>query len=286
MVKSILILILVLFGVGFVGLLLPPLLAAPPGESSLSSLTTVSPTVYQLAEVPLSSPTQTILSDTGCTYPEEYWLQNPQAIPAEIVINNRAISQEQGLWLVQNSTSTAEILVRQLYIVYLNIAGGASPARIHAYVTQAETWLSMYQADEPISNFQHQNGLALADVLAAYNSGEFGPGLCQTQSAAVVPTTTASPTPMPSATPRRRSTSTPGSDDGGGDHTPTSSPVPPTATSTPLIPTQPTHTPTPAEARTVTVPPPTMIWEPYTATLLPTATAPTQSSGHMGMPKN
>ncbi|RPH75265.1 hypothetical protein EHM76_02050, partial [bacterium] len=225
-------------------------------------------------------------SSRNCTYTDYYWLQHPELWPAEMVINQQAISQQEGRELLESPSSdelTVSVL-RSLYLAYLNIYNGADMASIVDTVQDSETWLAGTPDDAMLTNFRQQMGVTLAANLEAFNQGMLGPGLCPDQPGTPTPTGTAAPTeavtPSPTASglqlffenlfggrePPATATSVPS-------ETSTSTSPPPAYNPPP--PQQPTATQPPTPTNTQP-PPPTNTQPPPSATSTqpPTATQP------------
>lgn len=300
MKKEILALALVLAAVIALSVTIPGILVAAEDHSQPGFHPTANseatPTPFQplldTGNLP-GRPTETLDPVTNCTYTIDYWLQNPAEFPGNILIGAQVYTPDAGMLLLLSENQMAEgVLLRHLFIAYLNIYRGADPSLIEGTLREAEAWLAGSAGPETRSEFQNETAHTLSTALEAFNNGLIGPGLCMNQPPTPLPSSTSTGTVTATATARHRYEDWWSDDDdgGGGGPLPTATRLPsatlrpsatPTRTPTPtlgwtILPTIPTTTkPTATTKPTLTPRPPTQTPAPPTATSVPpTATKP------------
>ena len=234
--------------------------------------TTASPTVTS-TRTPLPTQTRSVDENTpsataiyNCTYTLHYWRNNPDSWMIEnIVIGNLSFSKAEAIVILDiefpNPTTR---MVQQFFAALLNTLKGADPADIDQTMVAVGEWLIIHPPGIDLTEAEIIEVDAMAEVLAAHNTGITGPGHCAdepfTPTPEATPTSTATntSTPAPVSTVRPR-TPTP-TKDSGGKPKPTQPPAtspptqsPPTNTPKP----QPTSTPKPEPTNT-SKPPPTL----------------------------
>ena len=197
-----------------------------------------------------------------CTFSMDYWRDHPDVWPAEaITIGGVTSTKAEAITILEQAPQgdTTYILASQLIASALNLLDGADGRAIEGVVVDADQWLKDHPLGSELNEEDRQAGLALAEALEGYNTGEIGPGVCDGEVKTFTPTDTATPTETPTATltdtPMATSTNTPTET-----FTPTVTATPtetPTATSTdtpvatstntPTDTSTPTQTPTPTE---------------------------------------
>ena len=195
-----------------------------------------------------------------CTFSMDYWRDYPDVWPAEaITIGGVTSTKVEAITILEQAPQgdTTYILASQLIASALNLLNGADGGAIESAVVDADQWLKDHPLGSELNEEDRQAGLALAEALEGYNTGEIGPGACDGEAKTFTPTATATPTETPTATPTDTpiaiSTDTPTET-----FTPTvtaTSTETPTATSTDTPVATSTNTPTETVTPTVTATP-------------------------------
>ena len=194
-------------------------------------------------------------SPETCTFSMDYWRDHPDVWPVEaITIGGVTSTKVEAITILEQALQgdTTYILASQLITSALNLLNGADGGAIESTVVDANQWLKDHPLGSGLNEEDRQTGLALADILEGYNTGEIGPGACESEVKTFTPTVTATPTEVS----RSISTMTPTPTE-----TPTATPTDtvmaistntPTETFTPTVTATLTETPTPTETPTAT----------------------------------
>jgi len=199
-----------------------------------------------------------------CTYTIGYWKNHPETWPVDkITVGGVPHKKDEAVEILKTQPmgDATYILAHQLIAAKLNLLNGADGGAIENAAVDADQWLMDHPLGSELKEEDRQAGLALAETLEGYNTGEIGPGACDGEVKTFTPTVTATPTETPTAT----STDTPVATS---TNTPTNT-FTPTVTATPTE--TPTATPTDTPVATYTNTP-TNTFTP-TATDTPTETA-------------
>lgn len=117
-----------------------------------------------------------------CTYTQGYWKNHPDAWPVSSLVlgtNGKSYTKSQLIAILKTPVRGNGLisLAYQLIAAKLNVANGADPSAVAAYITQA---------DQMIGSLTIPNGMlptaltsGLAGQLDAYNNGKIGPGHCE-----------------------------------------------------------------------------------------------------------
>jgi hypothetical protein len=144
-------------------------------------------------------------TDTNCTYPLHYWQDHPETWPAEIIIGQIQYTRDDMRAMFSVPDPEAQVvLIRQVYGAFLNILHGSNMAVIEPVIIDAVSWLESNPPGSNLSEFNRQQGMYMTGILAGYNNGEVGPGLCKGAPGSPTPTRTPTLTwtpPPPSSTP-------------------------------------------------------------------------------------
>ena len=219
---------------------------APPVVADLDDLQNRQDTIQSLA------------ADSNCTYPSLYWQEQPAAWPAQVVLGGQVYSKEQiGLFYAAPQPDVQTRLIQQIHTTFMNVINGADILAIESALQDAVDWLEINPAGAELSDFTRQQGLYLIQTLLLYNTGDFGPGMCEDGKhyLAMLPTplptnTALPPTPEPQIVQVRPAQPTQAPDTGR-DSQPEplpSSPIEPQPAPTDVPPTPSDVPPTPTEA--------------------------------------
>jgi hypothetical protein len=154
-------------------------------RSSLASFSEVEPTPAGQANAPLSFQTDRDTDQIikqNCTYHAYHWINNPDAWPAQVTLGGVTYTRADLLNL-QNAPpgDPAVDLLKETIIAIVNIYNGASPASIESTLVEADNWLSNYQADGELSEFNQQQARSFTSVLEKFNNGLLYPASCADQ---------------------------------------------------------------------------------------------------------
>ncbi|MDQ3032431.1 MAG: hypothetical protein M3Y87_08455 [Myxococcota bacterium] len=120
-----------------------------------------------------------------CTYTQGWYKNHPEEWSASLTIAGETYSQEELLallWAPPRGGDASLILAHQLITALLN--GGATDPAIAGVIADAMAWMAANaDADGRLpygraTRAAHGEASALADLLAAYNEGDVGPGHC------------------------------------------------------------------------------------------------------------
>jgi hypothetical protein len=149
----------------------------------------------------------------NCTYSQGYWKNHPEAWPVEqITLGGVTYGKAEAIAILQTPPGgdATFCLIHQLIAARLNVLNGADPAAIATTLAEADAWLAQHPLGSNPPNPDRKKGVALAEVLDAYNNGRIGPGHCASSldvlqalpvCPACTPTPTATATPTPTLTP-------------------------------------------------------------------------------------
>jgi len=132
--------------------------------------------VIQVFEIPVS------IEIPDCTHGVGYWKSHSDAWPVEeIDIGGVTCSKAEAIDILKTSPGgdATYILARQLIATKLNLLRGADASALEATVIDADSWLSAHPLGTDPSDPDRAEGIALAETLEQYNSGEIGPGVCE-----------------------------------------------------------------------------------------------------------
>ena len=119
--------------------------------------------------------------DSNCTHSIGYWKEHPESWPVDgITIGGITYPKEEALLLFDTPSKgdATYILAYQLIAAKLNILNGAEPGFLDQTIQDADEWLVVNPVGSKPKNPTRKVGLALAEVLEMYNTGEIGPGMC------------------------------------------------------------------------------------------------------------
>ena len=119
--------------------------------------------------------------DSNCTYSQGYWKQHPEVWPVDGLIIGEVNYLKEDALLVLDTPPQGDatfILAHQLIAAKLNILNGAEPGFIEQTILDADGWLAANPLGTNPENPEREVGIALAEVLEMYNTGEIGPGMC------------------------------------------------------------------------------------------------------------
>ena len=119
--------------------------------------------------------------DSDCTHSQGYWKEHPDAWPVDgITMGDISYSKEDALSVLDTPPQgdATYILVHQLMAAKLNLLNGAEPSFIEQTILDADGWLTANPLGSKPKNPERNVGIALAEVLEMYNTGEIGPGEC------------------------------------------------------------------------------------------------------------
>lgn len=142
---------------------------------------------------------------TNCTFPIEYWQNQPEQWPAQIAIGGKLYTKEDAFQVFTVPDPDPQtLLVRQVYTALLNILNGANPTAIEETLGQANQWLDDNPREQELSEFTRREGLFTAQILSYYNDGEIGPGPCPETEYLTAYEASSTSTPNPTAFPTAR----------------------------------------------------------------------------------
>jgi hypothetical protein len=134
---------------------------------------------------------------TNCTYPMIYWQNRPEAWPAEITLGGKIYTKEDIRDIYSDEDPDPyTALVQQVYTALLNILHGASGLVIEDTLIEANEWLESNQNEEGLSQLTRNQARNTAQILARFNDGEIGPGVCDGAAEAIALYSAPSPTTL------------------------------------------------------------------------------------------
>ena len=136
--------------------------------------------------------TQSVSAHSTCT--QGFWKNHPEAWLDGITIGGIAYTQEDALKILSTPPAGGDatyILAHQLIAAKLNVESGADASALGTTIDDADAWLVLHPLGSNPRGADRQQGIALAQVLDAFNNGLLGSGVCTTP--------TPSPTPTPGA---------------------------------------------------------------------------------------
>jgi hypothetical protein len=178
--------LLLLAGALILGVIIPGAIFAnrSGGIGSLSpqATATARPSVAQ-AELQLDlNPNPDPTSTPNCTYTIGYWINQPELWPPEVSLGGVVYTREDAyLALVAEDDDIWNIVLKEAYVVLLNIYHGASRDRIETTLMEADDWLRKNPAGSDLSQFNQQQGLSFANQLSDFNNGLLWPRSCPDQ---------------------------------------------------------------------------------------------------------
>ena len=247
---------------------------------------TVTPTATRTATItwtptltsePTSTPTAVTATATeikNCTYTAYYWRTNSGAWMTEnILLGNLSYTKFEAIDIMSLEDPTpTERLMAEFFAALLNTLNGADFEEIDAVIIEARDWLILRPHGIDLSPAEIEQIEGFTAVLADYNSGVIGPGLCSdepltpTPQATSTPTITTTPTSLPGPD-LPFWTATPTKSSGGGGKPKPPATEPPQPTQPPTQPPQPTNTAPPPPTNTprpLNTPTPAPTFEPPT----------------------
>ena len=120
-------------------------------------------------------------ADSNCTHSQGYWKEHPEDWPVDgLIIGEVNYLKEEALMVLDTPPQgdATYILAHQLMATKLNMLNGADPSFVEQTVLDADEWLVANPLGNKPNNPQRIVGIALAEVLEMYNTGEIGPGMC------------------------------------------------------------------------------------------------------------
>ena len=117
--------------------------------------------------------------DLNCTHSQGYWKQHPEDWPVDgLIIGEVNYLKEEALMVLDTPPrgDATYILAHQLMAANLNMLNGADPSFVEQTILDADEWLVANPLGSKPKNPERNIGIALAEVLEMYNTGEIGPG--------------------------------------------------------------------------------------------------------------
>lgn len=179
-----------------------PIQSQNPDFATVTPTFTASPTALVLASA-TPVPTQDLTPNpNNCTYPAGIWAANPFAWELEAIrVGPYQIDKQQAVNMLNStSTDTYPRLLKEILTVVLNQRHGADASPILLPLSDAVRWLDAHPNSQDVSTADEETARAYLEMLAGFNNGGSGPGLCTSALTAVARTPTPSPTSPPEVT--------------------------------------------------------------------------------------
>jgi hypothetical protein len=169
----------------------------PVIEGSLSNQTQTIPTITSIVE----TVTQKVMAPT-CVHSTDYWSNHTQDLPVRLRIGNTTYTKDEEIagfnHLVED---ISDYLFIQMTTAFLNYNHGSYAKDIGQRIIDSANWLEKYPSGSKIGDFVLQEGYRLGIMLADYNNGLRGPGLCPGEPTSVPLEQILPPTPTHTSTP-------------------------------------------------------------------------------------
>ena len=180
-------------------------IAATPTETLTPTAEVLVPTSFAATSEIETNGTPIAASETNCTHTIYYWESHPESWMAEnILIDQLTYTKSQAIAILESeNTDVTTGLLKQFIASLLNILKGADSATIQPNIKQASDWLAGHPAGVDLSQNASASGQELSQILADYNNGVTGPGLCADEPATPTPVPTDTPTPTLTPVPTR-----------------------------------------------------------------------------------
>ena len=140
--------------------------------------------------------TQSVSAHSTCT--QGFWKNHPEVWPDGVTIGDMFYTQEDALKILSTPPAGGDafyILAHQLIAAKLNVASGAlTPEAVATTIVDADAWLVLHPLGSNPRGADRQQGIALAQVLDAFNNGLLNSEVCTTPTPLPTPTPTPEPT--------------------------------------------------------------------------------------------
>lgn len=116
-----------------------------------------------------------------CVRSMGYWKNHPEAWRLDgLSLGGVQYSQDEALGILNTSPKgdATYILAHQLIAALLNVETGADGTDVAAQIADAQVWLAAYSVGTDPGEPDRAEGIALADILEQFNTGQLGPASC------------------------------------------------------------------------------------------------------------